>query len=114
MLAVLQHLNAVHKHVADADRELMRLFECRFVGDRVWIEDDDVGKVSRLEISAMIETEVIRGQTRQSSHRFFERYHLFVANIFAEQSGEVAVSTRMRTRFQKRTLRRLRLGVRSK
>src|SRR5262245_64901866 len=44
VLAILQHLPAVHPHMADANRVLMRLLVGRPVRNRLRIEDDNVGE----------------------------------------------------------------------
>jgi hypothetical protein len=41
--------NAVHQDVVDADGVGERLGECRSVADPLWVEDDDVGRVARLD-----------------------------------------------------------------
>ena len=70
VLAILQDLHAVDENVFHPDRVLMRLLESRAIGNRRRIEHNDIGKHSFLEKTAMIETEIRRGQCAQSAHRF--------------------------------------------
>ena len=103
MVAVLQQLGSVHEDVADADGELVRFFEGGFVRDGRGIKDDDIGEVAILEQTAAVESEVTGGQTCEAADRFFDRYHFFFADVFAQESCEVSVGTRVRVRLQKVT-----------
>ena len=60
MFAVLDHLGAVHKNMLHASRVLLRLFECRVIGDARRIKHDHVGEHSFFQKSAMIEPEIGR------------------------------------------------------
>ena len=70
MLAILQHLHAIHENVLHSDRVLVRLRKSRAIGNRRRIEHDDIGKHSFLEKTAMIEPQVGRRQRAQPANRF--------------------------------------------
>ena len=53
MFAIFEDAAAVDEDVADADRELVRVVECRAVGDGVGVKDDDVGPAVGLESPAV-------------------------------------------------------------
>src|SRR5947208_9742518 len=89
VLAVAQNLQSVHKHIAHTGRVLVRLLECRVVLDRVRVEDDDVGEISRHQSAAIAQLAIIGGHRSQSPDRFLHRYDLLVAHIFAEQARKV-------------------------
>jgi hypothetical protein len=69
MLAILEDLHAVHKHVMYADGVLVRVLECRSVSDCCRIENHDISKHPYFEKSATIKTEVRRWQTRETAYR---------------------------------------------
>src|SRR5215510_4146520 len=94
-----------------SDCELMRMFEGGEVGYGLRIEDDDVGEISLFQKSATIKLQIGRGQTGQTADRVFERNDLLFADVFAEQSGEVAVGARVRRGFQKYAFGGHRTGV---
>src|SRR5258708_14255552 len=96
VLAVLEHLHAVHEDVLHANRIRMRLLVGGGVGDRRGIEDRQIGVHAGLHEAAAFEAEERRRQAGQAAHRLLERDHLFLANVLAEQSGEAAVGARVR------------------
>ena len=53
MVAVFEDADAVDEDVADADRELVGVVECRAVGDGVGVKDDDIGPAVGLESSSV-------------------------------------------------------------
>src|SRR6266545_4729577 len=55
VLAVAQHLHAVHEYVADAHGVLMRTFVRRPCGDALRIEDHDVREVAGSQQAAMVD-----------------------------------------------------------
>ena len=55
VLAVLEHLRAVDKHILYADRQLVWVFKCGPVSYGLWIEHDHICKHAWLEKAAMIE-----------------------------------------------------------
>src|SRR5947207_3395308 len=83
VLAVFNDLHAIHEHMFHANGVLMRFLECSAIRNRRGIEDNDVGEHAFFNETAMIETEIGGRQCTQSSHRFSQREHLFVPNIFA-------------------------------
>ena len=58
VLTVLENLDTVHEDVFHADGVLMRFLEGGAIGNRFWIEDDDVGEHSFFEEAAAIEAEI--------------------------------------------------------
>src|SRR5260221_2084724 len=111
VLAVLDHLHAVHEDVLHADRIGLRLLVGRRVGDGRGIEDDDVGIHPFLDQAAALEPEIARRQPGHPAHGLLQRYHLVLAHVLAEQAGEVAVRTRMRRFPQEDALGRHRGAV---
>src|ERR1051326_1621536 len=105
VLAVFQDLNAVDENIVDAHGELMRIFIRRAVSDRVGIENYHVRKHSWFEKASMIETEVGRRQTRQTTNGFCKRDYLLFTHILAEQAGAGALPPRGRPRFYEDLLR---------
>lgn len=53
MVVIFEDADAVDEDVADADRELVGVVECRAVDDGVGIKDDDVGPAAGLETPAV-------------------------------------------------------------
>ena len=53
MVVIFEDANAVDEDVADANRELVRVVECRVVDDGVGVKDDDVGPAAGLETPAV-------------------------------------------------------------
>ena len=68
----------------------MRLLERRVVLDPGGVEDHDIGEVARLEGAAAVELEVLGGKRAQPPNGCFERNELLLADILAEQPGDVA------------------------
>ena len=96
MVAVFEHLHAVDEYVGHPHSILVRLLECRLVGDRGRIEDDDVREHAFAQEASPRETEVGGREARQPVHRLFERDDFLIAHVAAEQACEVAVRPRMR------------------
>src|SRR5687768_12616670 len=96
----------------DSSAVLMRAVECRVILNGVRIEDDDVRDVALLQTASLANLQRIYRKGCQSAYGFLERDDLFVANILAEEAGEVAVGAGMGIRFQKDAFRRHRAGVR--
>ncbi len=108
--AVLQDLDAIHPYMPDAGRVLVRLLICRMLGNRLWIERNDVGEVAGNELAAVLNPQGCRRERRQLPNRFLKRNDVLVTHVLAE----VAISTRMRARLQEHALRRHRRRVGSK
>ncbi len=53
MFAIFEDADAVDEDVADADRELVGVVECRAVGDGIGVKDDDIGPAAGLEPPAV-------------------------------------------------------------
>ena len=60
MLAVLEYLHAVDKHILYANRQLVWVFERGAVSYGLRIEHDHIGKHAWLEKAAMIEPKICR------------------------------------------------------
>src|ERR1019366_9478779 len=69
VLAVFQHLSAVHPHVLHAGRILVRLLVRRSIRDRLRIERNDVGEETRRQFSALLDPQRRRRQRRQLADR---------------------------------------------
>ena len=101
MLPVFENLNAVDEDVFDAHRILVGLLEGSTVGDCLGIENHYVCKHALLDKSAVIESEVCSGQSREATHGLRKGNDLFFADVFAKQAGEVPIGTWMCGRFEK-------------
>ena len=53
VLAVAEHLLAIHKHMLHAGRVMMRLLVGRVILNGCWIEDYNVRKIIRLEPASL-------------------------------------------------------------
>src|SRR5687767_7671510 len=115
MFAIAQYLDAIDENVTHARGILVRLLVGGMVLNTRWVEDDHVRKVSLLQASASLNSEIVHGQRSKPTNRFFERNHLFVAHVFAKQARESAVSARMRIRLQESPFRRERgrIGIKT-
>src|SRR6266540_5765846 len=80
-LAVIEHLLAVHEHVGDAGRRLVRVLEGRAVDDRRRVEHGDVGEKARLEEPAPREPDALRRERGRLADRELERHELLVAHV---------------------------------
>ena len=83
MIAILEDLLAVHKHVNHAGGVLMWLLIRRMIPDAVRVKNDNVRIVFTLQATALPKLQCICGKRRQPSDRFFKRYYFFVAHIAA-------------------------------
>ena len=100
VLAVAEHLHAVDEDVHHARGVLMRRFERGVILDGRRVEDGDVGEVAGRQSAALADLEIGGGQRGQAADGLFERDDLLVARVFAQEPGEVTVSTRVRVRLQ--------------
>lgn len=64
VLAVSKDLYTVDKNMFDADGILLRLLVGGHIGNRIRIKDDDIGKHTRLQETAMIESKIRSRKTR--------------------------------------------------
>src|ERR1019366_2300723 len=97
--AILQDLDAVHPHMLDPSRVLVRLLVCRMLGNGLWIERDDVGEVAGNELPTLLNPQVCCRERCQFSNRFLKRNDVLVANVLAQEAYEIAICTRMRARL---------------
>src|SRR6516165_5312934 len=95
-LAVLQQHGAVDDDMVDADRLAPDLHTAarqardrlaRLLGDRVGVEDRDVGDLAGCDKAAVGNVVHQRRLAGQSVDRLFERHHLLLAHPVAEQVG---------------------------
>ena len=105
VLAVLQHLHAVDETCANADRVCVGLLERGRVRDRRWIEDDDVGELAGLELTAASEAQFVDGSAASFRIASGRVSTCSSRTYFPEHAGEVAVGSRMRRRFQEHAFR---------
>ena len=95
----IEHRHAVDDDVQDAGRVLMRLLERRVIGDRLRIEDHDVGVAFGRDAAA-----IPRCRTATPARLVIRRIasgklqHVVVAHVLAEHARERAVRARMRRR----------------
>src|SRR5215475_7860239 len=113
MFTIFKNLSAVDENVLHSDRVLVGILEGRAVGDRRRIEYHNVREHARFEKTAMVQTQIGRGQSCQSPDGFLERNHLLFTHVLAEQSREVAVGARVRGGFKEGSLWRHRGRVRT-
>src|ERR1051325_8581334 len=64
-LIVFQHGRAVHDHVTDTQRKLVRFVEGRLIDDRVLVEDHEVSRKAFANQTAIAKAERLR---REGSH----------------------------------------------
>ena len=83
MFSVFKDLSAVDENVLHPDRVLVGILERRAVGDRRRIEYHNVREHSRFEKTAMVQTQIGRGQSCQSPDGFLERNHLIFTHVLA-------------------------------
>src|SRR5207302_5546514 len=69
VLAVFQHLHAIHEDMLHPDGVLVRFLERGAVRDDGRIENNHVGEHSFFHESTMVEAEIRRGQSAQPLHR---------------------------------------------
>src|SRR6516225_4139698 len=95
-LAVLQQYGAVDDHMVDADRFALYLHAARrqagdrlarLFGDRVGIEDRDVGDLAGRDKAAVGDIVHQGGLAGQPIDRLLERHHLLLTHPVAEQVG---------------------------
>jgi len=95
MFTVFEHLGAVDKDMLHPRRVLVRFFKRRMVDDHLRIENDNVSVVSLFEPSPPVEFQILRRQASQSFDRLGQCNDLLLPNVFAQQPGDVSVSTGM-------------------
>jgi len=59
------------------------------------IEDSDISKIAFLQDSTLTDTEVVGRERGQAADGFLLCDNLFVAYVFTQQAGKVAIGTRM-------------------
>jgi len=74
----------------------MRVIEGAWVRDLFRVKDDHVGKGTRLEHTAILQTKRLRWQLRHAADGFLQGQHLLLTDIAGEDAGIVAITTRMR------------------
>jgi len=99
VLAIFDHVHAVHKNVFHANGILVWLLEGGAIGDCCRIKQDDISKHTFFQKSAMIEPKICRRERAQASNRFRQRDHFFVAHKPSQHPREISVGARMRIRF---------------
>ena len=95
MLAILEHLHAVHEHMHHANRVLMRLIEGRTIVNRCGIEHDDVGITRCSDAATIFESPRVSGQLCHATNRIGKTGNLLLAHIPAEKTREVSVGAGM-------------------
>ncbi len=95
MLAVPDHELAVHQHVRNAHRVLVRPFERRTVRDRVRVERDEVRERARRDPPAPLEPQPRRGHARHLVDRGLQRHELLLAAVVAQHARVRAVVARV-------------------
>ena len=96
MLASAQHLRPVDEDVNHALAVLMRIAGNGMVLHQRRIEYGDIGEAAGLEITALAQLQIVGGQTGQAAHGVFQLDQAFIADVFADDAGEAAISARMR------------------
>jgi hypothetical protein len=108
VFALAQNLNAIDEHIANSSCILMRLLERRMVLNVGGIEDYDIGEVARLERAAAVELEVLGGERTQLPYGCLQRNQLLIADILAQQPGDVVIRAWVGVGFQEDPFRRQR------
>src|SRR5215475_8277453 len=91
VLAVAGHRRAVDEDGADPCGEAAGVVVGRDVGDRGWIEDDEIGEGAGPDGAAINEAELGRGQARHLVDGGGQVEHPLVAHVVAEDAGKAAV-----------------------
>ena len=91
--------SAIYKHVANANRKLMRLIIRGSIKDRVLIKDHDVCRKAFANQATVAEPKGLRRQRRHFPDRILERNQLQLAHVVAEHSRVVAIAPWMRNAF---------------
>ncbi len=112
-LAILECKHAVHDHLRNARRVLMRLGVRGVVLDFRRVEHDDVGEVTCLEAAAVAQVQDRGRLSRHAMDRVLKRDKLLVSHVAPEHPSEVAVGARMRSALQEDSLGRERRSVRA-
>ena len=73
MCAVFEHVRTIDENVLHADRKLVRQFKRGFIGNRLRIKDNDIGKIAALEQTAPLQAQIRRRQASQPAHGFGQR-----------------------------------------
>src|SRR5581483_3187685 len=95
-LAPLDHRHALHQQILYADRQLIRLLECRDVMNLLGIEDRDVGPETLLENAAISEAQSLRGQRSELADRVLQCQSMLLAHVLAQYPWKRAVGARVR------------------
>ena len=69
MFTVFEDLLAVNENMDHAGRVLVRIFVRRMVGNRIRVENDDIGVISLLKLSTPVELEILRRKCCLTSDR---------------------------------------------
>ena len=85
----------------DALRKLDRIDKRPLVDNRQWIEDCDVGKVSRLQDAPALETEDFRGFGSHLPNCVFKCKSLRLADVLSEHARKRTKHSRMRLATKK-------------
>ena len=85
MFAVFDNPRTLGEDIHNAGGKLMRLLKRRMISDFRWVEDHHVGKMPRLERTALVQVQ-ISGRQRDNSaaDRFYERDDAFAPDISSE------------------------------
>src|SRR5437016_10826787 len=89
-LTVIQHQLAVDEHMLRAGSRLPTVIIRGPVGDRVRIEDNDIGRHSFTEQAPVLQSKAARAMGRKVLDRLLQRPGAIVADIVTEITGEAA------------------------
>src|SRR3954465_6804902 len=95
-LIALHRELAVHDHVSEPDRVLVRLVVDGAVGDGGGIEHDDVRLHAGAQQAAIPDFQPLGGVRRHAADGLFEREYVLLADIDAEDAREGPIAARMR------------------
>ena len=113
MLAIAQDLDAIDKDMRHARAVLMRIARQRVILHLRGIEYGDIGIIARLEVAAVAQLEVVRRQAREPPHSILEPDQPFIADIFADDAREAAISAGMGMITQESAFIGNRTGIRT-
>src|SRR5471030_612904 len=112
MLAVANHCDPIDPHLRNPRRVLLRLFEGSVVLNRPRIEHYDIREVAFPQHSAPGDSEIGCRKGGHFAHGLLHGQPFLVAHVPRINAGEVAISSRVRARFQKDSVDSSRILVR--
>src|SRR6266852_7730485 len=94
-MAMLQRQNAVDEYVFDSRRSSIGIIKGGNVMYGLRVEDGDVRKIVGPEQAAVFQLHALRRQGGKFADGIFQRQHMFLAHVFAEDAWKGAIGAGM-------------------